>query len=69
MDELDQLSRQARDMLECRVEAVLDAISTTPLVDLAEEEPVTVEEFIRRTQLVCSEAAVSISRSDPLNSL
>ncbi|XP_036378537.1 dynein heavy chain 5, axonemal, partial [Megalops cyprinoides] len=43
--ELEQVGKVARDTLECRIERVLQAMSSTPLLLLPEEEPVLAHAF------------------------
>ena len=56
------LSKQACDVLECRIEAVLEDMSLTPLCDLPEEEAITVEKFLEMTDKTCKEASASIAK-------
>ncbi|PAA86956.1 hypothetical protein BOX15_Mlig012039g1 [Macrostomum lignano] len=60
------LVKQLSDMIECRVEAVLEEMSLTALVDLPEEEPVTPEEFVSMTEAVCNDAAEFLYKQSQL---
>lgn len=51
-----------KDILDCRIEAVLEDIELTRLCDLPEDEAVSVEEFVSVTERTCQEAAQSLSR-------
>ncbi len=63
MDELEQLVKKAGDVLECRIEAVLEGLAHTPLTHIPEDEDaVTSDEFLRITARVCQDAVVSITR-------
>ena len=50
---LELLNKQAKDILDCRIEAVLEDMSLTPLCDLPEDEPITVARFIDLTTTTC----------------
>ena len=52
-----------KDILNCRIEAILEDIELTRLCDLPEDEAVCVEEFVDVTQRTCQRAAESLSRS------
>ena len=62
MTELKVLARQAKDILSCRIEAVLDDMSLTALCSLPEEEPMTVESFVSLTEQTCKESAECLAR-------
>ena len=53
---------QVKDILECRIEAVLEDIELTRLCDLPEDEAVFVDEFVNVTERTCQAAAESLSR-------
>ena len=59
---LDLLNKQAKDILDCRIEEVLEDMSLTPLCELPEDEPIKVEKFLHLTETVCKEAALSLSK-------
>lgn len=48
---LELLINRASDILEFRIEGVLKEIQTTPLCELPDSEPWTVDEFVTRTQV------------------
>jgi dynein heavy chain len=49
MGHLEKLSKTVKDILDCRIEAVLNDMSVTALCDLPEEEAVTAEKFLELT--------------------
>lgn len=53
---------QIRDILDCRIEAGLAEIGSTPLCDLPEEEAICVEDFVETTVKTCSENAEVLSK-------
>jgi dynein heavy chain len=53
---------QITDILDCRIEAVLEDISSTCLCELPEDDSITVEEFLKRTEETCSAVIVALSR-------
>ncbi|XP_041103970.1 dynein heavy chain 5, axonemal [Polyodon spathula] len=57
LTELEQTVKEAGDTLDCRIEHILLAMSSTPLVDLPEEEPTDVYAFHEMTQNVVTLAA------------
>ena len=57
MNELEKLSKTAKDILDCRIEAVLDDMSVTALCDLPDEEPVSAEKFLTLTTEVVETAS------------
>ncbi|MGH0119136.1 UNVERIFIED_CONTAM: hypothetical protein FKN15_052965 [Acipenser sinensis] len=57
LTELEQTVKEASDTLDCRIEHILLAMSSTPLVDLPEEEPTDVYTFYEMTQSVVTLAA------------
>ena len=60
--ELELMCKQAKDILDCRIEAVLEDMSLTPLCELPEDEPITVQKFIDLTTNTCSEAAAALTK-------
>ena len=62
MGDLELLTKQANDILECRIEAVLDEMGLTPLCDLPEDEAITIEDFLHLTEQTCSEAASTLAK-------
>lgn len=59
---LKTFSRRARDLLTSSIEATLDDISMTPLCDVPEDEPVTVEQYLDNTRDTCQEAAKVLAK-------
>ncbi len=59
---MDLIGKQAKDILECRIEAVLEEMSLTPLCDIPEEDAITVEEFQKMTEDCCNDASVSVAK-------
>ena len=62
MGELERLCKHAVDILDCRIEAVLEDMSLTPLSDLPEDEPITVDRFLQLTEETCNEASQSLTK-------
>jgi dynein heavy chain len=58
---LARLSKNARDVLECRVENILDDIASTQLCVLL-DEPVPVLQFVKLTETQCLEATNKIAK-------
>ncbi|XP_066028864.1 dynein axonemal heavy chain 5 isoform X2 [Pocillopora verrucosa] len=63
---LEILTKGVKDMLDCRIEAVLQDIELTRLCDLPEDEAVTVEDFVAVTEKTCQESAESLSKYNHL---
>lgn len=61
MDILEHLCNQVEDILECRVESVLQAMSVTSLCDLP-SEPCTIEEFTKIAEETAQKATQSLSK-------
>ena len=62
MHELELLAKTVIDILDCRIEATLQDMSLTALCDLPDNEPVTVEEFLRLTENICSQASEQLAK-------
>ena len=62
MGEMEHLAKQAMDILECRIEAVLEDMSLTPLCDLPEDDSISIEEFLKLTEETCLEASQSLAK-------
>ena len=60
--ELERIAKQAMDLLECRIEAVLNEMGCTALCDLPEDEPITVDEFLSLTEQTCNEASELLAK-------
>jgi dynein heavy chain len=58
--QFELMCTRIQELVTYRIEAVLHDISTTNLIDLNEEEAVTVEEFLERTEGMCSAGTASI---------
>ncbi|KAM4028219.1 dynein axonemal heavy chain 5-like [Anomaloglossus baeobatrachus] len=59
--EVEQICKEASDILECRIEKLLLDIADTLLVDLPEEDTITVPAFLERTEKVIASAAETLS--------
>ena len=59
LGELDILNKHCKDILESRIEDVLNSMSSTTLCTLPEDEAVSVDEFLKLTEDTCN-AACSI---------
>ncbi|XP_048464583.1 dynein axonemal heavy chain 5 [Rhincodon typus] len=57
LDELELLLNRVNDLIEFRIDAVLQDMSTIQLCKLPEEEPIACEEFVRVTKELCVKAA------------
>ncbi|BFZ13509.1 hypothetical protein BsWGS_16546 [Bradybaena similaris] len=60
LGELELLVDRARDVTECRIDAILREMATTTLCQLPEDEPWTVQDFIDHTQKLCARGAHSL---------
>ena len=58
----EQLSKEVQDILECRIEAMLEDIGNTLLCWLPEEEPASPEEFYVATEKVDAQEAQKLSK-------
>jgi len=65
LNELQHLSRDACDTLECRIETVLEKIASVELCDcvLTTDEPLTVDEFLAAAEAGCTQAAATLTKS------
>ncbi|KAG9479366.1 hypothetical protein GDO78_012827 [Eleutherodactylus coqui] len=59
--EVEQTCKEASDILECRIEKLLEDISDTLLVDLPEGDTITVPVFLERTEKIIALAAETLS--------
>ncbi len=57
-----QLNREVKDILECRIEAVLEEIGSSLLCWLPEDDAATPEEFQEETEKVCAQASQKLSK-------
>ena len=55
------------DIWDCRIEAVLEEMSSIPLCDLPEEEPLTVDQFQANTQATCEAASQTLAKKADSN--
>ena len=62
MRELDKLAKTVHDILECRIEAVLEDMSTTALCELTEDEPITMEKFLEITNNVVASSSKYLAK-------
>ncbi|KAG8442619.1 hypothetical protein GDO86_011415 [Hymenochirus boettgeri] len=58
--ELNLLLDRVNDLVEFRIDAVLQDMSTTPLCKLPEDKPLTCEEFTQMTKDLCGKGAVTL---------
>jgi hypothetical protein len=59
--DLERLSRSAKDIIECRVESVLETMGSLQLCVLP-DEPVSVSQFLQMNEAHCSQVANQLSR-------
>ncbi|XP_062925653.1 dynein axonemal heavy chain 5 [Mobula hypostoma] len=57
LEELELLLNRANDLIEFRIDAVLQDMSTIQLCKLPEEDPITCDEFVEKTKELCVKAA------------
>ena len=62
MNEMELIAKQANDILQCRIEDVLEQMSLTPLTDLPEDEAITIEEAQKMTEEICNDAAANLTK-------
>ena len=63
LEEMRRLTGDACDMLECRIEAMLEKMASVELCILPAEEPVTVDEFVAAAETSCTQAAARLTKS------
>lgn len=61
MTGLEKLSKTVKDILDCRVEAVLQDMSITALCDLPEDEAITADTFLDLTTVVVGQASQQLA--------
>ncbi|KAK3576985.1 hypothetical protein CHS0354_005992 [Potamilus streckersoni] len=66
MRDLEKLVKTVKDILDCRVEAVLNDMSLSALCDLPEDEPVTMEKFLELTTEVVDTESVMLAAQSHL---
>lgn len=64
--DLKKTVKRVSDLLECQIDAVLEDISLTPLCDLPEDDPITMDQFLEKTNKVVTAASESISTCSKL---
>lgn len=57
IESLDLVLQRAHDLIVYRIEAVLNDITDTNLCEFNEDEPVSVEDFFKRTEELCAHAS------------
>ncbi|KAM6224385.1 dynein axonemal heavy chain 5 [Rhynchocyon petersi] len=55
--ELELLLNRVRDLIEFRIDAVFEEMTSTPLCQLPQEEPLTCDEFLQMTKDLCVNGA------------
>ncbi|CAH1798803.1 unnamed protein product, partial [Owenia fusiformis] len=63
---VENVVKQTSDILECRIDAVLEDMSLTPLCELPEEDPVTVSQFLAMTDEAVEFASEKLSKQSQL---
>ncbi|XP_066267666.1 dynein axonemal heavy chain 5-like [Branchiostoma lanceolatum] len=66
LNSLELLTKQASDVLECRIESVLNEMSFTALCDLPDDEPVQVSHFLEVTEKTCNDASTFLAKQSAL---
>lgn len=61
LKDLDQVSKVAADLLECRIGRLLQATSSCCLLVLPEDSPVSPQELLLQTERSVQAAAVALS--------
>ena len=61
MGALEKLAKTVTDILDCRIEAVLNDMSITALCDLPEEEAITAEKFLELTTNIVNQASEQLA--------
>ncbi|XP_077866685.1 dynein axonemal heavy chain 5-like [Saccoglossus kowalevskii] len=60
LGELELLMDRANDLVQYRINSVLQEMSTTMLCELPEDEPWTAEQFLDKTQELCNRGAITL---------
>lgn len=60
LETFDLVLRRANDLITYRIEAVLNDVTATHLCEINDEEPMSVDEFYKRTEELCEEASVQL---------
>jgi dynein heavy chain len=66
MEDFSNLCIQVQDILECRVENVLESISITSLCE-APMDPITIDDFLKITEETVHKATVTLSKYEAIN--
>ncbi|KAK3724620.1 hypothetical protein RRG08_041104 [Elysia crispata] len=66
MNDLEKLSKTLKDILDCRIEAVLNEMSVTALCDLPEDEAVKADKFLQMTTAIVDTASEFLSTQSQL---
>ena len=61
LNDLEKLSKTVQDILDCRVEAVLQDMSITALCDLPEDEAITADKFLELTSNIVDQASQQLA--------
>ncbi|XP_039610084.1 dynein heavy chain 5, axonemal-like [Polypterus senegalus] len=61
LQELEQIVKEMSDILECRIDNVFQAMSSTVLLDLPEDEPMEMHAFYEMTEKVVALAAETLA--------
>lgn len=61
MSSLEKLVKTVNDVLDCRIEAVLQEMSVTALCDLPEDEAIPAEKFLEITEDIVKQASESLA--------
>lgn len=56
----DLILSRANDLVAYRIEAILTDMSNTPLCEIPDEEPISIEEFVHRTEELCEIGAAAL---------
>ena len=62
LGELEILMKRSKDILDSRIEDVLEDMSMTPLCTLPEDDPITVESFMHLTEETCATACKILTK-------
>ncbi|XP_046353935.2 dynein axonemal heavy chain 5-like isoform X1 [Haliotis rufescens] len=66
MSSLEKLVKTVNDVLDCRIEAVLQEMSVTALCDLPEDEAIPAEKFLEITEDIVKQASESLATQSQL---
>lgn len=60
LDSFELVLQRAEDLVTYRIEAVLSDVATSTLCEIADDEPMSVEAFYRRTEELCAEVSLQL---------